>query len=230
MLQRLLSFVLLILLSPKHALTQTSVQPGTLETKTGLLNTPTTPDKLPDIIADVKSRDAGPEKRSRKDFLKDWAVTSFGYGPAPTSMGFEFRSPAITNTVGGPGLECPVCIARPTSDRVRFTLPAFGAQAVKMFANDRVELSTGFGGVNAWSANGATILLSPSPVAPFRAPSPNNDEWLLQVSGGARVAVDNGRHIWLGIGWRSVWDTGPPLPRERSWTALSGSVTFVTGR
>jgi hypothetical protein len=223
--------LLLALFGVESVFAQTAgVQPGTLANKTEPLSVPVMPDGSSPPISDVKFKDrASGEKHSHSNFLKSWSITSFGYSLAPTGLGFEFRSPFTGNPVGVPGLECPTCIARPQTEHSRFALPPFGAQAVRQFSNDHIELFGGFGGINAWSANGATIQVNGNPLAPLRSASPFNDEWLLELSGGGRFAVDHGRHLWLGADWRSVWNMGPTAPRQSQWKSVSGSATLQLG-
>ncbi|MGI8960026.1 MAG: hypothetical protein ACR2IV_09755 [Bryobacteraceae bacterium] len=89
------------------------------------------------------------------------------------------------------GLECAFCISRPTSDRTRYTLPPFGAQATLSLWHDRGQLFTGFGGVNAWKPDNTLIQ-------PNRRGTSFNDAWLAQGAAGGRVAVDRNRYLWPG--------------------------------
>src|SRR5581483_6248713 len=228
MLKYSLLLVFLELLGTGKAFAQAAiVPPGTLAKKAVSPNVSSKQKTRIPATADIKSEAwTAEDKLSHNKFLKSWTVTSFGYSLGPTGVGFEFRSPFLSNPFSMPGLECPICIVRPQIERVRFTLPPFGAQAVRQLANDSIELFGGFGGINAWSANGTTIQMNRSPFGALRSASSFNDEWLLELSAGGRATVDPGRHLWLGTSWRSVWNLGPAAPGQSSWKTVSGSATF----
>jgi hypothetical protein len=122
-----------------------------------------------------------PKGGSGSGFLKHLTVESFGYGASPTGQGFEFPLRLTDGAFASHGLECPFCLTRPTSDRIRYTLPPFGAQATLSTLHDRAELFTGFGGVNAWKPDNTLIL-------PGRRDTSFNDALLVQE--------------WRAAGWR----------------------------
>jgi hypothetical protein len=114
------------------------------------------------------------------------------------------------------GLECPFCLSRPTSDRTRYTLPPFGAQATLSTFHGRAELFTGFGGINAWRPDNTLIL-------PNRRGTSFNDAWLVQGVGAGRVAVDRNRRFWLGPAVRYLENFGEG---KKHWNSFGGSATF----
>jgi hypothetical protein len=171
-------------------------------------------------LATVKQFDWSAHKgHSRSGFLKNLTVESFGFDLSPTGQGYESplrftNSPSTANW-----LECPRCIARPAMERSRFTLPPFGAQATLPLWHERAELFTGFGGVNGWKPDNTLI-------EPGRRGTSFNDAWLLQGEVGARVAVDHGRHLWLGPVGRYVSNFGEG---KKHWNTFGGTATFRLG-
>jgi hypothetical protein len=162
---------------------------------------------------------------SRSGFLKDLTVESFGFDLSPTGQGFESPLRFTNAPVVSDGLECPRCIARPAMERSRFTLPPFGAQATLSLWHDRTEIYTGFGGVNAWKPDN-TLIEAGRGGAPFSRARSFNDAWLLQGDAGARVAVDHGRHLWLGPVGRYVSSFGEG---KKHWNTFGGTATFHFG-
>jgi hypothetical protein len=69
------------------------------------------------------------------------------------------------------------------SDPSRDTHLPFGANAVLPIANDRVEFFGGIGGVYTY----------------FQSSYAHPDSWLTQTTVGSRMAVDPGRHVWIGV-------------------------------
>jgi hypothetical protein len=156
------------------------------------------------------------EDRSGSGFVKHLTVESFGYGFSPTGQGFEFPMRLTDGAFASHGLECPFCLTRPTSDRTRFTLPPFGAQATLSTLHDRAEIFTGFGGVNAWKPDNTLIQ-------PNRRGTSFNDAWLVQGVAGGRVAVDRNRRFWLGPAVRYLENFGEG---KKHWNSFGGSATF----
>jgi hypothetical protein len=156
---------------------------------------------------------------SRSGFLKNLTVESFGFDSSPTAQGFESPLRFTNAPLMSAGLECPRCIMRPAMERSRFTLPPFGAQATLSLWNDRTELFTGFGGVNAWKPDNTLI-------EPNRRGTSFNDAWLVEGQAGARVAVDHGRHLWLGPVGRYVSNFGEG---KKHWNTFGGTATFRFG-
>jgi hypothetical protein len=154
--------------------------------------------------------------RSGSGFGKHLTVESFGYGVSPTGQGFEFPMRLTDGAFRTHGLECPFCLTRPTSDRPRFTLPPFGAQATLSTLHDRAEIFTGFGGLNAWKPDNTLIQ-------PNRRGTSFNDAWLVQGVGGGQVAVDRNRRFWLGPAVRYLENFGEG---KKHWNSFGGSATF----
>jgi hypothetical protein len=149
-------------------------------------------------------------------FVKNLTIESFGFGPLPTGQGFEFPVRLTEGAFPSNGLECPRCLTRPTSDRTRFTLPPFGAQATLSLWHDRAQLFTGFGGINAWKPDNTLI-------EPNRRGTSFNDAWLLQSWAGGRVAVDRSKHLWFGAAGRYLSNFGEG---KKHWNSFGGSATF----
>ncbi len=158
--------------------------------------------------------------------LKKWTFYWFGVDASPTGQGFEFPVRLTDGPFTSYGLECPRCVIRPATDRTRFTLPPFGSQATLSFGQDRAELFSGFGGVNAWRADNVTIEPDRR-YASFRRDSSFNDAWLAQGWAGARVAVDPSRHVWLGALGRYLSNFGDG---KKHWNTFGGSATYQFGR
>ncbi|MGI9075414.1 MAG: hypothetical protein ACR2JB_29755 [Bryobacteraceae bacterium] len=153
---------------------------------------------------------------SGSGFVKHLTLESFGYGVSPPGQGFEFPLRLTDGAFASHGLECPFCLTRPTSDRARYTLPPFGAQATLSTLHDRAELFTEFGGANAWKPD--NTLIQPN----RRGPS-FNDAWLVQGVGAGRLAVDRNRRLWLGAAGRYLENFGEG---KKHWNSFGGSATF----
>jgi hypothetical protein len=188
------------------------------QTDTGMIK-PSTGSEIP-TLKSVKQLEWSARKNdSHPAFLKNLTVESFGYDLSPTGQGFESPLRFTNAPLQSDGLECPRCIARPAMERTRFTLPPFGAQATLSLWHDRTELFTGFGGVNAWKPDNTLI-------EPGRRGTSFNDAWLLQGQGGARVAVDHSRHLWLGPVSRYVTNFGEG---KKHWNTYGGTAIFHFG-
>ena len=175
--------------------------------------------ELPTLKSVKQLELSGPKGIPRSGFLKDLRVESFGFDLSPTGEGFE-NPVGFANVPGMSGdLECPRCISRPAMERSRFTLPPFGGQATLSLWQNRVQLFTGMGGVNAWKPDNTLI-------EPNRRGSSYNDAWLLQGQAGARVALDRNRHLWLGPMSRYVSNFGEG---KKHWNTFGGSATFHFG-
>jgi hypothetical protein len=168
-------------------------------------------------LKSVKQQEWRAEKnRPVSGFVKHLAIESYGYGLSTTGQGFEFPMRLTEGAFESHGLECPFCLSRPTSDRTRYTLPPFGAQATLSTFHGRAELFTGFGGINAWRPDNTLIL-------PNRRGTSFNDAWLVQGVGGGRVAVDRNRRFWLGPAVRYLENFGEG---KKHWNSFGGSATF----
>lgn len=173
--------------------------------------------ELPTLKSVKQQEWSVPKDHSGSEFVKDLTIESFGYDGSPTGQGFEFPMRLTDGAFASHGLECPFCLARPTSDRIRYTLPPFGAQATLSALHGRAELVSGFGGVNAWRPDNTLIL-------PNRRDTSFNDAWLLQGSAGSRIAVDRDRRFWLGAAGRYLSNFGEG---KKHWNSFAGSATFL---
>ena len=114
---------------------------------------------------------------------------------------------------------------RPTLNRTRYSLPAFGREATLKSRSGRAEIFAGFGGINSWRADNTGLETGP---LSFRRDSSFNDAWLVQSWVGTRIAVLRGKHVWFGATYRHVENFGTDGPRR--WNSIGGNVTFVFGR
>ncbi len=81
-------------------------------------------------LKSVKQLDFSAHKaKAKSDFVKNLTIESFGFSSAPTGRGFEFPSRLTGGPFPSSGFECPRCVIRPVTDRARYTLPPFGAEA-----------------------------------------------------------------------------------------------------
>jgi hypothetical protein len=159
-------------------------------------------------------------------FLKNLTIESFGVNSSPTGEGFEFPSRLTDGPFTSFGLECPRCVIRPTTDRVRPTLPPFGSQTTLSFWKNRAQFFTGMGGVNAWRAENVTIepdFRSGRLGNSWRRDSSYDDAWLEQGWAGGKIAVDPDRRIWLGAVGRYLSNFGAG---KKHWNTFAGSATF----
>jgi hypothetical protein len=175
-----------------------------------------TPDAFP-----KQDLTSGKANRNRpRDFLKNLSIESFGVNGSPTGPGYDSPGKFSTSVpFTSHDFECPRCITRPSMERMRYTLPAFGSVLTLKMMNGRAELFTGIGGINAWKPDNTTI-------EPRRDRS-FNDAWLVQGVAGARIAVDKDRHFWLGGATRYVRNYGAG---RTHWNSLGGSATFQFGK
>lgn len=168
-----------------------------------------------------------PKVKSHRDFVKNLTIESFGYGAAPQGEGFEF-SPAYTSAFFNlHRLECPRCVIGPVN-RTKFTLPPFGATGTLQFADDRIELFSGAGALEAWKPNNTF-----EPRGLSMGTSTYGDAWLSQLEEGARFAVDGKRRLWLGGARRSLYKVGSGFKagaEKSQWNTFSAGATFTFGR
>ncbi|HEY1760826.1 MAG TPA: hypothetical protein VGG72_35985 [Bryobacteraceae bacterium] len=150
-----------------------------------------------------------------------FTLESFGVGSAPVTPDYMLSPAYIATFYNLQGLECPACIPGPRN-LARLTLPPFGATATVKLIRDHLELFAGFGGIEAWKADGT---FQPQGHRAFT--SSDVDAWLLQGQAGFRFTVDHNRHLWLGGSDRRLYNFGPG-PKE--WTTLSGEAIFRFGR
>ena len=162
-----------------------------------------------------------PKADSPSTSPKNLKIESFGYSLAPQEPGFQF-SPGYTAAFFNlQGLECPGCVIGPVN-RAKFTLPPFGATATLKLRDDRIELFSGFGALEAWKPEGTF-----EPRGHRFFSSSYGDAWLGQVEAGGRIALDRGQHVWVGATGRHLSNFGPGL---KEWNTLSGGATFVFGQ
>jgi hypothetical protein len=176
------------------------------------------PTYIPPPINKMSVRPA--PQRSPSPFLSHFTIESFGLGSSPVEPGYMFSSAYIASFYNLQGLECPDCIPGPRN-LSRLTLPPFGATATVKLIRDHVELFAGFGGIEAWKADG---VFQPQGHRPTT--TSDEDAWLTQGQAGFRFAVDHNRHLWFGGTGRRLYNFGPG-PKE--WTTLSGDATFRFG-
>lgn len=154
-------------------------------------------------------------------FFTHFKIESFGIGSSPLEPGYMFSSAYIATFYDFQGLECPLCIPGPRN-LSRLTLPPFGATATVKLIGDHLELFAGFGGIEAWKADGT---FQPQGHRPFTS-SDDGDAWLLQGQAGFRFSVDHDRHLWLGASGRRLYNFGPG---PKNWTTNSVDATFRFG-
>ena len=96
------------------------------------------------------------------------------------------------------------------SDPARDSHLPFGANFVLPMANDRAELFGGIGGVYAF----------------FQSPYANPNSWLTQTTAGARLAVDPGRHVWLGVSARYLASFTDSINKQRAYGSADLTYRF----
>jgi hypothetical protein len=96
-------------------------------------------------------------------------------------------------------------------DVARATHMSFGATFVLPVNRLRMELFGGMGGA----------------FATFHTPYAMTNSWTVQTSMGARIALDPGRHIWVGTTANHVTDFAD---KKRQWVAGSADLTLRFGR
>jgi hypothetical protein len=154
-------------------------------------------------------------------WLKRLEVESFGYTAAPLVPGFDLSPGYTASLFDRHGMECPRCLIGPVV-RARFTLPPFGSNATLKLRNDRVELFSGFGGLEAFKPDGTY-----EPKGRQTFTSTYGDAWLVQSEVGGRFSVDRSGHFWLGATGRYLYNFGSGPQR---WKTLTGDATFRFGR
>ena len=179
--------------------------------------------KAAEVPPSTKQFDApASQTSSRRPFIKNLTVESFGYNRQSVGPGFENPIQLSYDALTAHGLECPRCVPRPVMDRPKYALPPFGTNAALTFG--RAQLFSQFGGVNAWRAD--NVLKDIRSKNDWRASS-SNDAWLMQGAAGTRFSVDRNQHIWLGTAGRYFENLGGG---KRHWNSLGGSATFLFGR
>ena len=87
----------------------------------------------------------------------------------------------------------------------------FGATFVLPINRWRLDLFGGIGGA----------------FATFRTPYAMTNSWIVQTSMGTRVALDNGRHIWVGTTASHVIDFAD---KQRQWVTGTADLTLRFGK
>lgn len=98
-----------------------------------------------------------------------------------------------------------------TLDIAHDTHLPFGATAVVPVNRWRLELFGGIGGA----------------YATFRTPYAMFDSWMVQTSAGARVALDQGRHVWIGTTASYITDFAD---KKRQWVTGAADLTLRFGK
>ncbi len=97
---------------------------------------------------------------------------------------------------------CTSCVIVPIPDRARVTLLPFGFKGILPVARGRIELFGGFGGAYAWNSDNGKYT----------------NALLAQASLGGRMALDRGRHFWLGTSLRGYSNFGDGKQVWVPWT------------
>jgi len=159
----------------------------------------------------------------RAPFVKKLTLETFGYDLSPSGFGYDSRAPLLSGgAFTAHGLECPYCAMIPLMNRGRQTLQPFGAIATYRPFGSRVELFTGFGGLEAWMPDGAMRTGQRS--------STYNDSWLLQAQAGMSVAIDRKQRVRVGIVERYLQQTGAREGLRSHWNTFEGNATYSFGR
>ena len=132
--------------------------------------------------------------------------------PPMLRMEVETMMPAVVNgqipSFGGP-LQTYLNLAG--QDVMRDAHLPFGATGVLPINRWRLEVFGGIGGV----------------YAPFRTSYAMTNAWMIQTSMGARVALDQGRHVWVGTTARYVTDFAD---KKRQWVTGTADLTVRFGK
>jgi hypothetical protein len=149
---------------------------------------------------------------AKRDFLKNLTLD------VVRNLGNEYGLGNMNSGVSN-GLACPICSFRFPSARVRPAVPAFGGTVTWGLAGHRLELFARMGGLNAWRPD--NIVIDAHRSTSF------NDVWLLQSASGVRIALDRGKHLWLGAEAGYFQTLGAD---QRKWSAATVSLTYQFGQ
>ena len=155
----------------------------------------------------------------RPGWMKNFTIESFGYGPR-TSQDYAYSPGYFAAMFNLQGLECPRCVLGPVS-RSRFTLPPFGAKASLKLFDDRIELFTGYGGIEAWKPDGTF-----EPQGRSLWTNSYGDAWLTQAQAGVRFGLDRQQHLSVGATGRYLYNFGSG---PEHWSTFSGDVMLKFG-
>jgi len=97
------------------------------------------------------------------------------------------------------------------TSRERVTLISLGARGIVPLMDNRIELFAGAGAVHVGSSD---FNLT----AGYHSPT-----WLLQVSGGGRMAIDHRHRFWIGPTVRFSRDAGRPT---EEWVSLAADIAL----
>lgn len=86
----------------------------------------------------------------------------------------------------------------------------FGGRVTVPLAHGRVELLASTGGI----------------FVPLATPYSRQNSWVTQTTIGARVALDQGHHFWIGGSARHITNVAD---KTRQWGLLTGDFTFQSG-
>ena len=156
---------------------------------------------------------------SQPGWLKNFTIESFGYS-ATTPQDYAYSPGYFAALYNLQGLECPRCVLGPVS-RSRFTLPPFGAIAKLKFLDDRIELFTGLGGLEAWKPDGTF-----EPHGRSLWTNSYGDAWLTQAQAGVRFGLDRQQHLSVGATGRYLYNFGSG---PEHWSTFSGDVMLKFG-
>jgi len=204
-----------LLQSPRAASSEASVLTLPRPSLTTLLQHPPSRAELRPSLSVERNPNFHPE------WLKRLDVESFGYTSAPMMPGFDLSPGYTASLFDRHGMECPRCLIGPVV-RAKSTLPPFGSTATLKLRNDRVELFSGFGGLEAFKPDGTY-----EPRGRQTFTTSYADAWLVQSEVGGRVSVDRGGHFWLGATGRYLYNFGSVHKRLKT---LGGDATFRFGR
>jgi hypothetical protein len=137
---------------------------------------------------------------------------SFVNRPPALRIEVETMMPAVENGqiryYGGPLQTYLNLVGK---DTARDTHLPFGATAILPINRWHLEVFGGTGGV----------------FAPFRGSYAMTNSWMVQTSMGARVALDPGRHVWVGTTARYMTDFAD---KKRQWVTGTADLTVRFGR
>ena len=98
----------------------------------------------------------------------------------------------------------------PLLGRERVSILSFGLRGIAPLRHGRIELFAGGGGAYLWSSD-----------SDFNGDRSSN--WLFQVVGGGRAAIDHRHRFWIGPTVRFSRDAGRPT---QEWVSLTADFGF----
>lgn len=97
----------------------------------------------------------------------------------------------------------------PTPERLRVTLVSLGGRGIVPLNRGRFELFAGAAAVRVSSSDPLLLVYV--------------SQWIGQINGGGRIAVDKRRHFWIGPTARFSRNGGRP---NQEWVSLTGDFGF----